>query len=304
MTEPNSEAPEQGDGTAAKVVAHRLHVDAHGKLQGNAWITYNSPFPCVNGQMGLVPPMRGVLMHTNVGSLPGTIATFNDPNREASAHFEVGGPWSGTVKNGRARIHQFGPVNGWMAWHCEDGNNMWFGTEHEDGGDPNHPLTDEQMTASAQILEALSAHAKWGFPLQVTDNPAGHGYGAHYIGGQAYGGHTCPDNPPGGQGPRSHQRAEIVRRAKILREHGQYPAAAPKPAAYVHLQADGKTSLAALAAAHNTAASSVLRLTAEHGPSAPEFSPAEARWVNAVFAGTASPTDPVPAGITLVVPGA
>lgn len=302
MTEPSTETPDE---TTAPV-AHRLHIDGSGKLQGNAWITYNAhyPWPCVNSGPGLTPPMNGVVLHTNEGGLPGTVADFNKKGFNASAQFEVGGPWTGNQRNGEAHIWQFMPVHT-ESWHAMAANSMWWGVETEDGDDLSHPLTGPQLTAVAQILESLSAQGGgWGFPLQVTNHTGGKGLAAHYDGGAAWGGHTCPDPPPGGEGPRSRQRGEIVRRAKILREHGQYPAAAPKPAAYVHLQADGKTSLAALAAAHNTAASSVLRLTAGHGPSAPEFSPAEARWVNAVFAGTASPTDPVPAGITLVVPGA
>lgn len=283
-------------GTPGWLAARRLRIDEHGKLRGDAWITYNDPFPCVNGQPGLTPPMRGAVQHTNVGDLPGTIATFNDPSRQASAHFEIGGPWSGTEKNGQARIHQFGPVNGWMAWHCENGNNYFFGIEHEDGGDPKHPLTDAQTTASAQILEALSAHAEWGFPLRVTDRTAGRGYAAHYIGGQPWGGHSCPDNPPGGQGPRSHQRGEIVRRAKILREHGQYPAPT-KPAKYATWTADGATTFAQAAAAAGTQVGTVLRLTAEHGTTAPEYSQRVAEWL-----GTALGDQTPPAGTVFVVP--
>jgi len=225
-----TDAPETA--AAAAPVANRLRIDEHGHLVGDAWITRNDPFPCVNGQFGLTPPMNGAVLHTNVGGLPGTIATFSNPAKQASAHFEIGGHWSGSEKNGQVRIHQFGPVNGWEAWHCADGNSMWFGIETEDGGDPANPLTSTQLTACAQVLEALSAHGDWGFPLQVTDNTNGKGLGAHYMGGLAWSpnGHTCPDPSPAGGGPRSHQRGEIVRRAKILRQHGQYPAPAPHPA--------------------------------------------------------------------------
>lgn len=203
----------------------RLYFDEHGKLRGDAWITYNDPFPCVNGQFGLTPPMHGLVLHTNVGDLPGTIATFNNKAREASAHFEVGGPWSNTEKKGRARIHQFGPVNGWEAWHAADANNMWFGVETEDGGDPHNPLTGAQLTAVAQILEALSGRPNnWGFPLQITNEVGTPGLGVHYMGGLAWSpdGHTCPDPAPPGGGPRSHQRAEILRRAHMIRELGYF----------------------------------------------------------------------------------
>ena len=66
----------------------KLHVDTtDGRIHGPATITYNSPFPCVNGTPGVTGAIRGVVMHTMVGNLPGTIATFNNPKAEASAHF-------------------------------------------------------------------------------------------------------------------------------------------------------------------------------------------------------------------------
>jgi N-acetylmuramoyl-L-alanine amidase-like protein len=201
------------------MVAHRLHINAEGKLTGNANIEYNRPWPCVNSGPSLSPPMRGNIMHTNVGGWPGTVAVFNQKGFGASAHFEIGGKWTGND----GRIHQFMSTHV-MGWHIMNGNGDWWGTEHEDGGKPGRRLTDKQKTASAQVLEALSAQGGgWGFPLQVTDKTDGHGYGVHFMGGQNWGGHSCPQNPDG-SGPRKGQRTEIVRRAKILRKFGQYPA--------------------------------------------------------------------------------
>jgi len=40
------------------------------------------------------------------------------------------------------------------------------------------------------------------------------------MGGAAWGGHSCPQLA-NGSGPRAGQRAEIVRRAKIIRQYGQ-----------------------------------------------------------------------------------
>jgi hypothetical protein len=63
----------------------------------------------------------------------------------------------------------------------------------------------------------------------------------------------------------------------------------------------GQESLAQLAHAHGAGASTVLRMTAQHSPGA-EFPPAVATYLDAVFAGTADPSKPMPAGLTLFLP--
>jgi hypothetical protein len=187
----------------------RLSVGPDGKVTGPADITYNDPFPCVNGTPGVTGAMRGVVMHTMVGNLPGTIQVFNDPSYQASAHF-------GIDRSGR--IHQFGPVGkGWEAWAQVAGNREWYSIEHADDGHTQNPLTPEQVIASAQLVELLSRYA--GFPLQVTDSVDGQGYGTHVMGGAAWGGHTCP-----GPGPRAGQRAGIIAVAKEIRSPAPPPA--------------------------------------------------------------------------------
>ncbi len=183
----------------------RLTVEtASGHVTGDAHIEYNNPWPCVNGSWGS-GAMQGVLMHTMVGSLPGTIASFNDPNRQASAQFGI---------DESGKIHQFGPIGkGWIAWHAVAANRTWYGIEHADAGNPNNPLTAAQITSSAQLVECLSAFA--GFPLWVTDRMAGRGYGCHFTGGQAWGGHTCPDLPP--RHVRSAQRSDVIALARQIR---------------------------------------------------------------------------------------
>jgi hypothetical protein len=198
----------------------KLHVQPDGRINGPAIIDYNTPFPCVNGRFGS-RRIQGVVMHTMVGNLPGTIEHFNNPDAQASAHF-------GIAQDGR--IHQFGPIGkGWIAWAEVDGNATWYSIEHADNGDQHNPLTAEQITASAQVVELLSRFA--GFPLIVTDSTAGRGYGTHVMGGAAWGGHTCP-----GPGPRAAQRHDIILLARAIRG-----GAAPAPAG--PLAADGKTSL-------------------------------------------------------------
>lgn len=184
----------------------RLQIDtASGKVTGPANITYNDPFPCVNGTPGVTGAMQGVLLHTMVSDLPACVATFNNPANQASAHF-------GIAEDGE--IWQFGPIGkGWEAWHAVAANLTWYGIEHADAGHPDTPLTPAQIVASAQLLELLSRFC--GFPLQVTDRPASRGYGTHSMGGAAWGGHTCPDVPP--EHVRSKQRQAIVDLAKKIR---------------------------------------------------------------------------------------
>lgn len=89
------------------------------------------------------------------------------------------------------------------------------------------------------------------------------------MGGAAWGGHSCPDPAPGGEGPRSRQRPEIIRRALILRKHGRYPApTGPQPVIWT---ADGTCSLLSASATYKIPVSTILRLTVENygGFSAP-----------------------------------
>jgi hypothetical protein len=187
----------------------RLTVStASGHVTGPADITYNDPFPCVNGRWGS-GAMMGVVMHTQVGNNPGTVSWFNNPAAEASAHFCI-------AQDGA--IVQMGPIGkGWIAWAEAAGNEAWYSIEHADDGDPANPLTPAQITASAQIVECLSAFA--GFPLQVSNSVDVKGYGWHGMGGEAWGGHLdCPGDA------RKAQRAQIIALAVAIRA----PAAATK----------------------------------------------------------------------------
>lgn len=184
----------------------RLTVDtATGRVTGPAHITYNDPWPCVNGAWGS-GAMMGALQHTMVGDLPGTVAWFNNAQAQASAQF-------GVAEDGE--IHQFGPIGkGWIAWHAAEANPEWYGIEFADGGDPANPLTQAQIVSGAQLVECLSGFAA--FPLQVSDSVSVKGFGTHGMGGAAWGGHTgCP-------GPvRAGQRPAIIALAQEIRHPGQ-----------------------------------------------------------------------------------
>jgi len=234
----------------------RLKIEHDGRVAGPANIKYNSPFPCVNGKLG-TGAMMGVVMHTMAGNLPGTTELFNDPASEASAHF-------GIAQDGE--IWQYGPIGkGWEAWHAVEANKSWYGIEHADDGNPENPLTQAQMEASAQLLELLSRFA--GFPLQVTNDVGVKGYATHVMGGSAWNpnGHTCP-----GPGPRAGQRADIVKRAKLIR-HGD-----PLPAGRHH--SDGSASLAFMADRQDSTPAAILYQTARNVDA---FGTIEAPYVNA-----------------------
>lgn len=260
----------------------KLRVDtATGHVTGPASIQYNSLWPCPNGSWGS-EAMMGVLMHTQVGNNPGTVSWFNDPAAQASAHFCIAQDGS---------IVQMGPIGkGWVAWHAAAANLAWYGIEHADDGNPANPLTAAQITASAQLVECLSAFAA--FPLQVSDSPSAKGYGWHGMGGDAWGGHPdCPGNV------RKAQRGQIISLAMAIRQDTQ---AAPPPSVREWTTA-GMDSIAQLAAASHTDVATVLRLTAQHGPGA-AFPPAVASYVDGVFAGAIDPCKPAPAGLTLYLP--
>ena len=191
----------------------KLTVNHGGHLTGPASITYNTPWPCQNGSWGSAG-MMGVLQHTMVGDLPGTVAWFNNPAAEASAHFGV---------DQQGNIWQFGPVGaGWIAWHAAEANGAWYGIEFADHDDPVNPLTPEQLLAAAQLVECLSAFA--GFPLQVSDSPSVQGFGWHGMGGEAWGGHfDCPGDV------RKAQRAQIIALAMAIRSGGPSPQPTPAP---------------------------------------------------------------------------
>lgn len=191
----------------------RLSIDAEGRLVGPAKIQFNDPWPCPNGSWGS-GAIQGSLMHTMVGYMAGTIETFNNTAAQASANCGVG-------RDGL--IHQFGPFGkGWISWHAAAANLTWYGWEFEDDGNPDIPLTLEQIVSGAQLVEFSSRFT--GYPLQVTDRPAGRGFGTHVMGGLAWSpdGHTCPDLPP--QHVRSAQRQAIVDLAVQIRHGGPPPA--------------------------------------------------------------------------------
>lgn len=250
----------------------RCHFDADGWLQGP--INISQHMTPNHYDTGFAARAKGLVQHTEAGTQLGTLATFMDPGSSRSAFFGVGE--DGTV-------HQYLPVGrGYVAWAEKAGNPHWYSCECEDKGDTSVPMTQAQLTAFAQVLEACSARD--GFPLQITDDVNGTGLITHGDGGAAWGDHPdCPGTV------RKAQRPQIIALAKAIRD-GQ---------AISVWTAEGQLSLNDLASQklHNQV-SIVLRLTAEHSPGG-LYPPPLATYLNGVFA---ADTVDVRAGITLYHP--
>lgn len=216
----------------------KLTVDQDGRLTGPVSITYNDPFPTQNGAWGS-GGMMGVVVHTQVGNNPGTVAWFNNPASQASAHFCV-------AQDGA--VVQMGPIGkGWIAWAEAAGNDSWYSIEFADDGNPANPLSTAQITAAAQIVECLSAFA--GFPLQISDSPSVQGLGWHGMGGVAWGDHpNCPGDV------RKAQRPQIIALAMAIRTP-------PKAGPYRHVATAGQT-FAEIATARGTTPAHLLSVTA------------------------------------------
>ena len=64
----------------------------------------------------------------------------------------------------------------------------YYSIEFADSGDPNAPLTERQLTAGAQVVEALATHGV--FPLQAANRPSQQGLAVYHMGRIAWEGHT------------------------------------------------------------------------------------------------------------------
>lgn len=102
-------------------------------------------------------------------------------------------------------FEQYAPFS-YQSWAQESGNATYWSIETE--GLVNEPLTAAQIATLGRIHRFLGAADG------IATKPGQRGIGTHFMGGAAWGGHSCPDPAPGGQGPRSHQRAAIIAASK------------------------------------------------------------------------------------------
>ena len=158
-------------------------------------VATHRPIPYWQDAPPFTAPPEGWMLHVSGmnGSLYGLFAGLTAPNRRFS-HLWV-------ARAGGAE--QYGPFSR-VAWAAEAANPRFVMVETE--GQPSEPLTDAQMDTLAAL------HVWLGAPDHIATAASEGGISCHYLGGAAWGGHTCPDPSPGA-GPRSHQRAEILRRA-------------------------------------------------------------------------------------------
>lgn len=263
------------------MVVGKLAIDGSGRVTGlcpnGKPVIHNTPWPCRNGTsggMGSRSQIRGLIPHTMVGNLPGTLSVFNRSGFDASAHFCI---------DQAGQIVQMGPVgpNRFKAWAEAAGNIAWFSVESADNGNPNNPYTDHQLWALAQIAELVSRPAVGNFPLQITNSTGGLGIGTHQMGSAAWGGHSCPDLPP--HHVRSNQRGQIVAFARELRGSSP-PHKPPVPPEFKLWTAEGMLPLGALAAQLKTTPAVMVAMTAEHSPHA-VFTDGMAGYLAAVFGG-------------------
>lgn len=100
------------------------------------------------------------------------------------------------------RIEQYAET--WcQSWAQASGNGSYWSVETE--GFPTEALTAAQVQSLAKIHNFL------GTADAIANKPGQRGIGTHYMGGAAWGGHSCPDPQyHEGQGPRSKQRAAII----------------------------------------------------------------------------------------------
>jgi len=88
-----------------------------------------------------------VVLHTTVGTMPATIATFQNPGRIASAHYVVGldGRVVNMVRESDTAFHS----GNW------EENLISIGIEHVDDGDFNGPRTPQLYAASIALVGDL-----------------------------------------------------------------------------------------------------------------------------------------------------
>lgn len=152
----------------------------------------------------------GKFTHTPLGWIPhvpvgngSLFKTFENaqPPRRRFSHMWV---------SKRGLIEQYQDLT-MKSWAQTAGNDDYWAVEFE--GFPEEPYTDTQLFVAGQM------HKFFGADDRLANKPGERGIGTHYMGGASYGGHSCPD-PEGkeGQGPRSHQRQEIINRANGVSE--------------------------------------------------------------------------------------
>lgn len=167
------------------------------------WVPWavQRPMPFIGSVGGMDADVLGWIPHVVVGNgspYQWFVASAGGP-RAAFSHLWLS-------KNGT--LEQYGPFSR-KSWAQAAGNNSYYSCECE--GFPDEPYTQAQLDGLARL------HVWFGFPDTVANAPGQRGIGVHYMGGVAWGGHTCPDSVAG-KGPRSQARSKILALAAALRK--------------------------------------------------------------------------------------
>jgi hypothetical protein len=147
----------------------------------------------------------GLVLHvaqSDAASLRDYFAGTVAPNRKSATWYV----------NVHGRIEEYVPRDR-EAWAQADGNATYHSVET--GGYSTTELTLLQVIALAFLMRLENDH--YGVPLRVTNRVGGHGLGVHSMGGQAWGGHSCPGSL------RANERGTIVAvaDARTVEPHGQ-----------------------------------------------------------------------------------
>jgi hypothetical protein len=161
--------------------------------------TVQKPVSAHGGPTGAI---LGVVIHVTAGE-GDPYNEFANPNNKVSSHFGIGNGQGGMADG---VIEQYVDTS-LMAWAEVNGNANYISVETE--GEPNEPLTNNQILAFASVM--VWAHRTYSVPLVSVDVPGQLGFITHGDGGVSWGNH--PDCP----GPaRSAQRAAILFIADLI----------------------------------------------------------------------------------------
>jgi hypothetical protein len=154
------------------------------------------PIPYRGKAVGMLE-YRGWVLHVVVGDgSPYQYFCDLPKGKRAFSHLWV-------AKDGR--VEQYQKLDR-ASWAQAEGNPYWWSLET--AGDPDEPLTDEQIKTLARW------HVWCGAKDQLASSPNGRGIGTHSMGGLDWGAHDCPGKI------RAAQRKDIIAEAKRLRAAG------------------------------------------------------------------------------------
>jgi hypothetical protein len=147
----------------------------------------------VNTAGAMIEPTRGLIPHVQVGN-GSLFGWFNNPASQVSSHLWLS-------KSGD--FEQYIPFDR-RAWAQAAGNPYWISCECEG--------FETEDYSSIQIIRLGELFAwgmrEFGWKAEITDSTSGYGIGTHRMGGQAWGGHSCPGDI------RANRRGDILAAAQ------------------------------------------------------------------------------------------